>query len=351
MPDETTNGSSSPAQTPAPAPPTQPSAPPPTQPSQRVAVLTGIWKRLTQVFTLPVQPQSSALAPVSAGASVPSTQELAEQIQTIALTSDTPIETIVAMLAGETAEVTEVIQSLDDNKEHVLGRIVKAAATILCYTLPWIIAYYAGSALGYTYSGGVAFNLTHTSSAYYYLVSWAYEFGLVFLMIAMVVQFKRVKGRHGLPAMIALLALFLVLSITSASAQWILFESHINVHDSSQVIGALFRTLGTPLTDLTGAVVLAVIHIKTLEQQLATMQQKTDASIAINKKKLANKLEVIQAAMDVKSILQKEEDYRAKNELANTIISLFSENAIETIRQSLERRQDTGGSYRRDGYR
>jgi len=332
MPDDTSSASA-PVQTAA-------------APGDKPKLLSRLWRRtggaVLAARVVDAQPASA----------IPTTESLAVQIEQVALDANTPVATIVQMLVGETKEVTEVIQSLDDNRERLLGRIVKAIVTVACYVLPWLLAFYAGAALGYTYSGGAPFNLLHTSSAYYYIVCWGYEIILVALMIGMVTQFKRLNGRRGLPLMITLVVLFLVLAITSASAQWILFESHINLHDSSQVIGALFRTLGTPLIDFCGAVVLAVLHIRTLEQQLETMQRKNEASIAINKKTIANRLEVIQAAMEVKNSLQKEQDYQQKNELANVIIGMFSEHAIDAIRESLQgKRNQDGGSFRRDGYR
>ena len=293
-------------------------------------------------------------AGVPVPAQAPSNDALADQIQQLSIDTNTPLSTIVAMLAGQTNDVAEVIQSFDDEKEHAIGKVVSLLATILCYLLPWLIAFYAGAALGYTYSGHAPFNWLQTQTAFYYLVCWAYELGLVCLMIAMVRQFKRLKSgsRSSYATFGAILVLFVVLAITSASAQWILFEHAINPSDRAQLIGALFRTLGTPLTDLTCAVVLAVLYIKSLDQHLATLQKKTDATIAINRKKIQSRLEVFQAAMEVKNTLQKEEDYRAKNELANTIIGMFSENAIDTIRQSLDGKQNnTGSSYRRDTYR
>ncbi len=292
----------------------------------------------------------STLAPVAS----PSNEALAAEIEQVALESGTPLATIVAMLAGQTQDVEQVIATFDEEKEHAIGRVISIVATLFCYIMPWLIAFYAGSALGYTYSGHVAFDFRQTQTAFYYLVSWAYEFGLVSLMIAMVRQFKRVRGgnRRGIAMLITLLVLFLVLAVTSASAQWILFEHAINPSDRAQLIGALFRTLGTPLTDLTCAIVLAVLYAKSLEQHLDVIQKKNDATIAINRKKIQSRLEVISAAMEVKNTLQKEEDYQQKNALANTIIGLMSEHAIDAIRDSLAgKKQDTGSSFRRDTYR
>lgn len=325
------------------------------QPAVQTAVepVSIVWYKPLTWFTARASKNRTATAHTSAAAlaTVPTNQQLAEQLQQVALTADTPLETIVAMLTGQSHDVEEVIDSLDEDKEHPIGKAVGMVATVICYVLPWIIAFYAGSALGSTYAHK-AFNPLDFQTGFYYLVSWAYEFGLVALMIAIVRQFRRVTGGRGIPAFVALLLLFLVLAVTSASAQWILFESRINAHDTAQLIGALFRTLGTPLTDITCAIVLGVLHVKSLDQQLAVMQKKSDAKIAINRKKMQNNLEVISAAMEVKNTLQKEEDYRNKNELANTIIGLYSENAIAVIQESLQgRNQQNGSSYRRDSMR
>ncbi len=318
-----------------------------TQPKKRKIPLAGAFSRLRGAFSQEQSGHGQALAPA------PTNDALAAQIEQLSLDHNTPVSTIVAMLAGETQDVAQVVQSFDEQKEHPIGRVVNIFVTLLCYLLPWLIACYAGAALGSTYAGR-PFVLNDAMTAFYYFVSWAYEFSLVGLMVAMVRQFKRVTGgnRRSLPTFIALIILFLILAVTSASAQWILFEHRINPHDQAQLIGALFRTLGTPLTDLASAVILAVLYTITLEQHLDTLQKKTDATIAINRKKIESRLEVVSAAMEVKNMLQKEADYQQKNALANTIIGLFSEHAIDAIRDSLNgRKQDTGSSYRRDGYR
>ena len=313
---------------------------------------TGFWNkaksRLARIVDAdPGQANTSVVA-------APTDQELASRIEQLSISADTPLATIVQMLAGQTQDVAEVIESYDEHKEHAIGQAANKIGTVLGYVFPWVMAFYAGAALGFTYSNGKPFNPLQLQYAFYYIVSWAYEFCLVLLMLAIVRQFKRVKSgnKRAVGALAGVFVLFLVLAVTSASAQWILFEHVVDLHDTAQLIGALFRTLGTPLTDLTCAIGLSILHSKSLDEHLLTMQKKTDATIAINKKKIGSNLDLISAAIDVKNTLQKEEDYRKKNELANTIVNMFSESAIETIRQSLEAKtNNTGSSYRRDGYR
>jgi hypothetical protein len=309
--------------------------------------LAGVFSGIRGAFARKQSGSGQALAPA------PTTDALAAQIEQLSIDANTPVSTIVAMLAGETQDVAQVVQSFDEHKEHPLGKLAALIVTLLCYLLPWLIAAYAGAALGSTYAGR-PFVLNDAMTAFYYLVSWAYEFSLVGLMVAMVRQYKRLasKNKGSLVMLIVLIILFVALATASACAQWILFEHRINVHDQAQLIGALFRTLGTPLTDLASAVTLAVLYTITLEQHLDTLRKKTDATIAINRAKLQSRIETVNAALEVKNALQKEQDYQQKNELANTIIGMFSEHAIDAIRESLNgKQQNTGSSYRRDGYR
>jgi hypothetical protein len=297
-------------------------------------------------FTPPAQ-QGRALtpAPGSVPSTVPSNQELAAEIEEISITSDMPLEMIVAMLSGETQDVKEVIDGLQEDKETWIGWILGRIVTIVCYVLPWIISAYAGSALGQHYAGS-AFAWNNAGTAYYYIVSWGYEFALVALMTAMVRVFKRLANGSGRSAGVMLavvLTLFLVLASTSAAAQWILFEKNINMADPSQVIGALFRTLATPLIDLVGAIVLAVLHVRSLDQAIGVIEKKNDATTRINRKKIEAKLHTFNQAIEVKNTLKKEEDYAKKNELANKIMEMFSDNALALIRENLEGNKHNGG--------
>lgn len=275
---------------------------------------------------------------------VPSNGELVTQIEQIAITSDMPLEMIVAMLSGETQDVKQVIDGFDEDKEGWFGQTIGRIVTVICYILPWIISAYAGSALGQHYSGS-PFKWDDAEIAYYYIVSWGYEFALVALMTAMVRVFKRMTngtGRSAGAILIGVLVLFLVLAGTSAAAQWILFEKTINMSDTSQVVGALFRTLATPLIDLVGAIVLAILHVRSLDHAIVQIEKKNDATIRINRKKIEAKLQTVTQAMEVRNQLKKEDDYSRKNDLANKIIDMFSENAIDVIKNSLEGKSGGG---------
>ena len=345
-----TNQNGSGATNPSPSvPPTQPAAP---TANTATAVKAGWFASTlaaTKAFLTP-KPRQANTSNTSLS-TVPSNQDLVTKIEQVAISSDMPLEVIVAMLSGETADVKEVIESFQDDKEPAIGHFISRIVTVICYILPWVISAYAGSALGQKYAG-VPFDLRNGSSAYYYIVSWGYEFALVALMTALVRVFRRMTnggGRRSGALAGFVLALFLVLAATSAAAQWILFEHNIDTSDTSQMVGALFRTLATPLIDLVGATVLAILHVKSLDQAITTIEKKNDATIRINKKKIEAKLDVVTSAMEVKNLLQKEEDYAKKNKLANDIIEMFSTNAIDVIKANLEGRanNNSGGNQSR----
>jgi hypothetical protein len=345
-----TNQNSPGAASPQPSvPPTQPLAPANTATATaKPSWFSKAFAAGKAFFTPPVRQakQGTELTPVSSN--VPSTQDLVTEIEQIAISSDMPLETIVAMLSGETQDVKEVIDGLHEDREGWIGWILGRIVTIICYILPWIISAYAGSALGQHYAGG-SFRWNDAGVAYYYIVCWGYEFALVALMTAMVRVFKRMTngtGRSATFMLAVVLGLFLILASTSAAAQWILFEKNINMADSSQVIGALFRTLATPLIDLVGATVLAVLHVRSLDQAIATIEKKNDATTRINRKKIEAKLHTVSQAIEVKNTLKKEEDYAKKNELANKIMEMFSENAIDMIRSHLEGKPGGGNQSR-----
>ena len=295
-------------------------------------------------------------AVVPAGTQQPSlvNVQTAQTIGELAVDANMTVAEIVSILAHATGDTAEVINSFDEDKEHPIGHLMMQVAILACYVLPPVMAYYAGSAIGATYSGGKPFNPFETITAFLYLVSWAYEYALVILMLAIVRQFKRVLngGRKGVGTFITLVVLFLFLAVTSSAAQWVIFERRITLTDGAQVVGALFRTLGTPLVDTVCAVALAVFQVKSLDKHLADIDKKTNATVSINRKKVQSQLEIIDEAIQTKGRLQKEKDYQSKNELANTIIEMFSESAVETIRQALDSKRNEGShSYRRDGYR
>jgi hypothetical protein len=102
-----------------------------------------------------------------------------------------------------------------------------------------------------------------------------------------------------------------------------------------QVAGAVIRTFAVPIVDIICTIALPILIHVSLDKRLAEIEKKTEATIMINKKKIAAQLALIQEAITTKSTLQKEKDYQAKNDLANQLIDLISQKILADARSSL----------------
>lgn len=263
----------------------------------------------------------------------------------LALDADTPIAEIVAMLASATGDTEDVIRGIEDAKEHPAGQAITHLLLIAGYIAPPLLSVLIGIAIGILYSGG----LNSVIGFAIFSVCVFYELGLVWLMFAVVKLAQRFAASgKGFVGLFFLSLFFLAVAFGSAAAQWAIYEGHVNLAEPSQVAGAVIRTFAVPLVDVICAVALPILQHVSLDKRLAEIEKKTEATIAINKKKIGARLALIQEAIITKSTLQKEKDYQAKNELANQLINLISEKILNDARSSLG---NGGYGSRRDGYR
>ncbi len=266
----------------------------------------------------------------------------------IALDADTPIAEIVAMLAMATGDTEDVIRGIEDDKEHPAAKSIIQILIILGYVAPPVLSVLIGIAIGLQYSGG----LNNVLGWAIFVVCIFYELGLVWLMFAVIKVARRVMATNGkgLIGLIGLGVLYLGIAVGSAAAQWAIYESHVDLKDPPQIAGAVIRTFAVPLVDIICTIALPILTSISLDKRLAEIEKKTEATIAINKKKIAARLALITEAISTKSTLQKEKDYQAKNDLANQLINLISEKVLADARKSLDG-SSSDRSSRRDGYR
>jgi hypothetical protein len=284
---------------------------------------------------------------VSAPASAPAA--LPETVGQMAISADTPVAEIVAMLADATGDTEDVIRGIEDDKEHPVGQVVVQLLIVLGYVAPPVLSALIGVAIGLQYSGG----LTSVLGIAIFVVCIFYELGLVWLMFAIVRLARRVMAtRHGIFGLLGLSLFYLFVAIGSSLAQWAIYESRIDLTQGPQIAGAVIRTFATPLVDTICAVSLPILLHVSLDKRLAEIERKAEATIAINKKKIAARLALIQEAILTKSTLQKEKDYQAKNDMANQLIDMISQKILSDTRRSLDAdNQRTGYGTRRDSYR
>jgi chromate transport protein ChrA len=275
-------------------------------------------------------------------------QQEPENIGQMAIDADTPIASIVAMLADSTGDTEDVIAGIQDDKEHPIGQVIIQLMIILGYIAPPVLSVLIGIAVGLQYSGG----LDNVLGVAVFIVCIFYEIGLVWLMFAIIKQARRVMStRKGALGLIALIVFYLAVAVGSAAAQWAIYESRVDLTQSSQVAGAVIRTFAVPIVDTICAIALPILLHVSLDKRLAEIQKKTEATIAINKQKIAARLALIQEAIITKATLQKEKDYQSKNDMANQLIDMISQKIINDTRNSLNSGPTSGYGSRRDGMR
>jgi hypothetical protein len=251
----------------------------------------------------------------------------------IALDADTPISVIVEMLASATGDTADVIRGIEDDKEHPAGKIIIQILILLGYIAPPVLSVLVGIAIGIQYSQGMQGVL----GTAIFSVCIFYELGLVWLMFAVIKLARRVMstGGKGIMGLIGLGIFYVGVAAGSAAAQWVIYEGHIDLSQAPQVAGAVIRTFAVPIVDIICTIALPILIHVSLDKRLAEIEKKTEATIMINKKKIAAQLALIQEAITTKSTLQKEKDYQAKNDLANQLIDLISQKILADARSSL----------------
>lgn len=262
------------------------------------------------------------------------------RIGDLVIDADTPISDIVSMLAQATGDTADVIAGIETQREHPVGQAVLHGVISLGYVLPIAVTVLIGIAIGLQYAGGNPFSL---SSLGIFAACAVYDFMLVYLMFAISKQLRRFSGMRDLPSLLGLLLFYLFIATTSAFAQWVLYERAVILSDRIQVVGAAFRTLAAPVIDLVCAFVLPILQHVSLDQRLAEMRKKTEATIAINKQKMADQVAKINEAVVIKSTMQKERDYQKKNDLANRLIDLVSRKIIDDAERSLQNERRSSG--------
>jgi len=269
--------------------------------------------------------------------------EPAQTLEGIALDADTPIATIVQILASSTGDTEDVIRGIEDNKEHPVAKIIIQALIVTGYVAPPILSVLVGIAIGAEYSTG----LDKIIGAAVFASCVFYELGLVFLMFAIIKVARRVMSTQGkgLWGLFSLVLLYVGIAGGSSAAQWVIYEGHVNMAQPAQVAGAIIRTFAVPIVDLICAIALPILMHVSLDKRLAEIEKKTEAIIQINKKKILAQLALIQEAIATKGTLQKEKDYQSKNELANQLIDLISQKILSDARSSLD---GNGTGNRRD---
>ncbi|GCE04240.1 hypothetical protein KDAU_15690 [Dictyobacter aurantiacus] len=276
-------------------------------------------------------------------------EEKPSEIEQLAINAEMSVGELVNVLSRATGDDQEVIDSFEDDAEHPAGSAVRNFFIAFFYAVPAIAALIIGAAVGADFAGGFTW-----AAAPVIFLCVLFESIPVILMLATSRLISRVMSgvRKALGGAVVIGLLFIIVALGSAAAQWILF-ANADLTKTPVLIGAIVRTFALPLAEIAAAIALPILRKKNLDEHLAVLKKKNDAKITMNRVRIQNELDTINAAIKTKSDLQKEQDYQKKQDLANRLIDLVTGKIIKDAEKSLndDQSQDYGNSYRRDSRR
>jgi hypothetical protein len=275
-------------------------------------------------------------------------------LKELAIHAEMSVGDLVKFLSQTRSDDEEVINSFEEENEHPAGTAIHHTWITFFYVAPPVAAVIIGLAVGWKFGGSaLSFN-----SLAIMLMCVLFEAIPVLLMLATAKLLTRaIMGvRSAISGSFFIGLLFVAVAAGSSIAQWVLFEGHVNMSDPIQIFGAAIRTLALPGAEVAAAIALPILRRRSLEAQLSVLKKKNDAKIAMNRQRVANQVDLLNAAITTKATLQKEADYQKKQDLANRLIDLVTAKIIRDAERSLND-QPASGSYssgyqfRRDGTR
>jgi hypothetical protein len=275
-------------------------------------------------------------------------------LKELAIHAEMSVGDLVKFLSQTRSDDEEVINSFEEESEHPAGIAIHHTWITFFYIAPPVAAVIIGLAVGWKFGG----NTLSFNSLAIMLMCVLFEAIPVLLMLATAKLLTRaIMGvRSAISGSFLVGLLFVAVAAGSSIAQWVLFEGHVNMSDPIQIFGAAIRTLALPGAEVAAAVALPILRRRSLEAQLNVLKKKNDAKIAMNRQRVANQVDLLNAAISTKATLQKEADYQKKQDLANRLIDLVTAKIIRDAERSLND-QPANGSYssgyqfRRDGTR
>lgn len=228
------------------------------------------------------------------------------------------------------------VQQFDEDKRHVLERVLIFAFTILSYVLPVILAVYVGWEIGDTYGGiwraGDAFSQTM------HIVAWAGELIQASFVIAIAFAARAyARNKSHLWYLLVATFFFLVFIAASGLAQWYVASLHLAgaLDNNAGKVGLIFRVVMPALVDIGGAIFLAVVNIKDLKKYLIQLEQKAEALEKLNQ----SHLRVEEAQEAARRAKQQHDQYmeslQRSQELVNKLQELITSGVLESARRGI----------------
>ena len=254
------------------------------------------------------------------------------------------------LAATRTEQFARVVATFDEDKLHILARIVATFFTTLAYLAPLLIGYFAGAALGDTISG--PFNLGAGSfNVFTHLISVVMELSIPMLGYAVAVTFKRAAKDRGQLTICAILSiLFLLLAAGNALTQDILLYHALPQGTSAERVSVWFRSFGPSVIDILATIFISVVGVRNLKKYLADQREKIHATREVNLIHIEMDKTTLQADIDRQSAIMDMESKKHRSETWNTIEAMQSQAMIEQAKRNMIEGPDSGSSYRRNRY-
>jgi hypothetical protein len=253
-----------------------------------------------------------------------------------------------ASASRRTEQFARVVNSFDEDKQHLLATIVGKFFTALAYLAPLLLGWYAGAALGDTLTGG--FTLAHAYNVFAHLISIMLELSIPMLGYAVAVSFRRAaKDRTQITLCSILAILFLLLAIGNAITQDVLLYHALPQSTADQQIAVLFRSFGPSIVDVLATIFISVVGVRNLKKYLADQREKIHAVREVNLVHIEMDKTTLQAELDRQSAIMDMQSKAQRAQTWNTIEAMQSEAMIDTVKRKMLDSGD-GGSYRRTRY-
>jgi hypothetical protein len=169
-------------------------------------------------------------------------------------------------------EHRQTAQKFVEDKKSWHKTLVKLIVQAACYLVPITLAIMVGLVIGEQYSTNAGQSTFY--APFSYTVGIGVELMLWGLSFAASVVLKRMFADHkNIGPFVALCTAFLLFSIMSILAQWLVYEAHFHNPDFPTTVGIFFRSGATTCSDISALLVLAVIDFEDFKAHLKKQRE------------------------------------------------------------------------------
>lgn len=256
-------------------------------------------------------------------------RRIAPQSEGTSSPPEAPKETVIERYRRE-------IDSFEEDREDLGAKLVRKVFTFLAYVAPFLIAFFIGREIGDYYSGPL--NLDDGWSGGMHIAAWGGEAALGMMVISTAKAWRGYKKDPGSESwLLASGVFFLVLTLASGFAQWVIAFNHVHPVVLSDYAALVFRVAMPTGADLASLLWLGIMRYKSLKHYLAERQQKAQAIQLLSEVEITIK-EAEQAAerrnQQAEQALQMQQKF---SDLVLQISEISGEGMVQLARLAMQR--------------